>query len=271
MAVDALTSQRPRPFPRGETHAQTDDRARAPGVPRRTTHRGNQRRQRQRPAAPDRADLVRLRAWWKRHLLHWDARPEGPKDAAHREGGRAEPLGSTRGVPVQVRNRRGHRRRGRPTAVRRADARRRPPVPPRGGGPGVRRSGARAPQKRARTVHDSSGPLADLRLRRRGGVGAHTPGPTEQRREGMAGTEPVTELEPQFSSDDAAPTPWAEAREHLEEAEVYWLSTVRLDGRPHVTPLVAVWLDGVLYFCTGPHERKARNLGQNPHCVLTTG
>jgi len=26
-----------------------------------------------------------------------------------------------------------------------------------------------------------------------------------------------------------------------------------------------------LYFCTGPHERKARNLGQNPHCVLTTG
>ena len=87
----------------------------------------------------------------------------------------------------------------------------------------------------------------------------------------MAGTEPVTELEPQFNSDDATPTPWAEALEHLEEAEVYWRSTMRPDGRPHVTPLVAVWLDGALYFCTGPHERKARNLGQNPHCVLTTG
>ena len=44
----------------------------------------------------------------------------------------------------------------------------------------------------------------------------------------------MAELEPQFSSDDATPTPWAEARECLEKAEVYWLSTVRSDGRPHV-------------------------------------
>ncbi|MPZ62401.1 MAG: pyridoxamine 5'-phosphate oxidase family protein [Propionibacteriales bacterium] len=42
------------------------------------------------------------------------------------------------------------------------------------------------------------------------------------------------------------------------------------DGRPHVTPLLAVWQDGALYFCTGPTERKARNLANNPHCVLTT-
>jgi Pyridoxamine 5'-phosphate oxidase len=26
-----------------------------------------------------------------------------------------------------------------------------------------------------------------------------------------------------------------------------------------------------LYFCTGPTERKARNLAQNPWCVLATG
>jgi len=26
-----------------------------------------------------------------------------------------------------------------------------------------------------------------------------------------------------------------------------------------------------LYFCTGPNERKAKNLAQNPGCVLTTG
>jgi hypothetical protein len=38
-----------------------------------------------------------------------------------------------------------------------------------------------------------------------------------------------------------------------------------------VTPLLAVWLDAVLYFCTGPGERKARNLAQRPHCALTTG
>jgi hypothetical protein len=58
--------------------------------------------------------------------------------------------------------------------------------------------------------------------------------------------EPVAELEPQFSDDDATPTPWAEARERLESAEVYWLTTMRPDGRPHVTPLVAVWLDDAL-------------------------
>lgn len=52
---------------------------------------------------------------------------------------------------------------------------------------------------------------------------------------------------------------------------MYWLSTVRPDGRPHVTPLSAVWHDNAMVFCTGPTERKARNLEQNRHVVLTTG
>ena len=46
---------------------------------------------------------------------------------------------------------------------------------------------------------------------------------------------------------------------------------MRPDGRPHVTPLVAVWLDGALYFCTGADERKARNLALNPQVAITTG
>ena len=89
----------------------------------------------------------------------------------------------------------------------------------------------------------------------------------------MAGDnkEPVAELDPNFSSDDATATPWTEARDILEKAEVYWLSTVRPDGRPHVCTLLAVWLEGALYFCTGESERKARNLLSNPHCVMTTG
>lgn len=28
---------------------------------------------------------------------------------------------------------------------------------------------------------------------------------------------------------------------------------------------------GALYFCTGPDERKARNLASNSHCVIATG
>lgn len=87
----------------------------------------------------------------------------------------------------------------------------------------------------------------------------------------MAVRNPAAVLQPQFSAPDATPIPWAEARERLEAAEVYWLSTVRPDGRPHVTPLLAIWLDGALYFCTGQSERKAKNLAHNAHCVMTTG
>jgi len=87
----------------------------------------------------------------------------------------------------------------------------------------------------------------------------------------MARKEPSAEIDQRFSSNDATPTPWTEAHEQLEMAEVYWLSTVRPDGRPHVTPLIAVWHDGALHFCTGPSERKAKNLATNTHCAITTG
>jgi PPOX class probable F420-dependent enzyme len=82
---------------------------------------------------------------------------------------------------------------------------------------------------------------------------------------------PRTQLDPAYSSPKAAATPWAKARRLLEKAGVFWVSTVRPDGRPHVTPLVAVWLDGSLYFSTGPREVKAKNLARNPRCLLTTG
>ena len=57
----------------------------------------------------------------------------------------------------------------------------------------------------------------------------------------------------------------------LEEAELFWISSVRTDGRPHVTPLVAVWLDGAVHFVTGAEEQKALNIRSNPHVILTTG
>ncbi len=84
-------------------------------------------------------------------------------------------------------------------------------------------------------------------------------------------TEPVTELCAGFSSPDATPTPWATGRDALRDAEVYWLTTVRPDGRPHVTPLLGVWLRDAMYFCTGAAERKAKNLAANANCVVTTG
>lgn len=87
----------------------------------------------------------------------------------------------------------------------------------------------------------------------------------------MPGTAPVTSVDPRYSEPDAPATSWEEARGHLADAEVYWLSTVRPDGRPHVTPLIAVWLEDRLWFCTGPDERKALNLAANDAVVVTTG
>ncbi|RSD16835.1 pyridoxamine 5'-phosphate oxidase family protein [Amycolatopsis eburnea] len=49
----------------------------------------------------------------------------------------------------------------------------------------------------------------------------------------------------------------------------YWLSTVRPDGRPHVMPLFGVWDGGSMYFTSNPAKRKAKNLAENPHCVIT--
>ena len=84
-------------------------------------------------------------------------------------------------------------------------------------------------------------------------------------------TTPVTTLDQRFSDPAAAATSWDATREALESAELFWISTVRADGRPHVTPLVAVWASGALHFCSGETEQKARNLAVNPHVVLTTG
>jgi nitroimidazol reductase NimA-like FMN-containing flavoprotein (pyridoxamine 5'-phosphate oxidase superfamily) len=83
--------------------------------------------------------------------------------------------------------------------------------------------------------------------------------------------EPTTELDSRFSAPDAVATTWDETQRTLESAELFWISTVRSDGRPHVTPLVAVWVDGALHFTTGPGEQKAINLAGNPHVILTTG
>lgn len=60
------------------------------------------------------------------------------------------------------------------------------------------------------------------------------------------------ELDARYSDETAVATDWALVRDQLAGAEVDWLSSVRPDGRPHVTPLIAVWLDGALHFCTGP-------------------
>src|SRR5690349_1676411 len=43
------------------------------------------------------------------------------------------------------------------------------------------------------------------------------------------------------------------------------------DGRPHATPLLAIWVAGGMCFNTGAREQKAKNLVGNPAGILTTG
>ena len=83
--------------------------------------------------------------------------------------------------------------------------------------------------------------------------------------------DPKPELDPRFSSPGATARPWSDARIRLLEAEIYWLSTVRPDGRPHTTPVAAVWFDDALVFGTGPTEQKAKNLATNTRVTATTG
>ena len=84
-------------------------------------------------------------------------------------------------------------------------------------------------------------------------------------------TTPVTTLDQRYSDREAVAVGWDETLQILQSAELFWISTVRADGRPHVTPLVAVWADGAVHFHTGAGEQKLANLRANPHVVLTTG
>lgn len=62
------------------------------------------------------------------------------------------------------------------------------------------------------------------------------------------------------------PFAWAEQR--LRDARVYWLATVRPDGCPHLMPVWAVWVDGLLVFSTGRRSRKAGNLAADARCSV---
>lgn len=62
--------------------------------------------------------------------------------------------------------------------------------------------------------------------------------------------------------------PWEWARKRLCESHNYWFTSVREDGAPHTMPVWGIWLDGAYYFSTGTSTRKARNLKQNPKCVV---
>src|SRR5437868_14756896 len=82
--------------------------------------------------------------------------------------------------------------------------------------------------------------------------------------------EPITTLDTRHGVPRAGVTPWEETRRVLETAELFWLSTVRADGRPPVTPRVPVWPGGALPFTATVTAQQTDNLRGNQPLILTT-
>ncbi len=68
--------------------------------------------------------------------------------------------------------------------------------------------------------------------------------------------------------------PWSRPRDLLVTSTpgfdpACFLSTVGADNRPHSAGIGALWLDGDLYFTSGPSTQKSRHLAMNPACTIS--
>lgn len=68
--------------------------------------------------------------------------------------------------------------------------------------------------------------------------------------------------------------PWSQFRELLESGmpsadSAFFLGTAGPDGRPHAAGIGPLWMDGDIYFKSGPGTRKSRHLAANPACTLS--
>ena len=64
--------------------------------------------------------------------------------------------------------------------------------------------------------------------------------------------------------------PWKWAEQRLKKSHNYWITTVRPGGSPHTMVVWGLWQDGRFLFSTGSTSRKARNLAENPRCIICT-
>jgi nitroimidazol reductase NimA-like FMN-containing flavoprotein (pyridoxamine 5'-phosphate oxidase superfamily) len=81
----------------------------------------------------------------------------------------------------------------------------------------------------------------------------------------------IGHIDPRYGDASATAPPWTDIERLLADTQLYWIITVRRDGRPHAVPLVGVWHGGTFAFCTGPEEQKQRNLDANQQVAVTAG
>jgi hypothetical protein len=71
----------------------------------------------------------------------------------------------------------------------------------------------------------------------------------------------------------SAPLEWSRARDLLDAAggagpaQPFFISTTGPAG-PHTNGIGCVWFEDDLWFVTGPHTRRGRNLAADPRCTL---
>ena len=83
--------------------------------------------------------------------------------------------------------------------------------------------------------------------------------------------ERAPEHETSLVQDETRTTSWEVARERLanpENQRTSWLATTRPDGRPHLVPVIAFWIEGAIHIVAGEKTLKARNLAANGRCVV---
>jgi len=67
-----------------------------------------------------------------------------------------------------------------------------------------------------------------------------------------------------------APIPWSRALKQLAANNgTYWLATTRPGAGPHLAAVGGLWVDGNVYFVSGPRTRKSRDIAKHPRCVVS--
>ena len=61
---------------------------------------------------------------------------------------------------------------------------------------------------------------------------------------------------------------WSDVRPVIEATKIYWIASVRPEGKPHVIPIWGAWVDDVYYFEGGSDTRWGRNLQANRAMVV---
>jgi general stress protein 26 len=72
-------------------------------------------------------------------------------------------------------------------------------------------------------------------------------------------------------ADLAGALPWSWGQQRLVDNKNYWVVTASASARPHAMPVWGVWLSETdrFWFACSPNARKARNILENPQCVVT--